>query len=60
MTRLAMSWIEASPNRTWTSHVVLVRRVVTDLRTFPRKVLTSAASPRGPGGLSSMLDGWST
>jgi hypothetical protein len=45
-----------------TSHVALVRLVVTDLRTAPRKERPHerSASPREPGGLSAMLSEWST
>jgi hypothetical protein len=45
-----------------TSHVALVRLVVTDLRTVPRKERPHerSASPREPGGRSAMLYAWST
>jgi hypothetical protein len=62
MTRLATSWIEASPNPPMEPpHVVLVRLVVTDLRTAPSKERPHqrSAAPREPGGLAGMLDGWS-
>jgi hypothetical protein len=45
-----------------TSHVALVRLLVTDLRTAPRKKPPHepSPSPREPGGLSAMLYEWST
>jgi hypothetical protein len=45
-----------------TSHLALVRLVVTDLPTAPRKERPHerSASPREPGGLAAMLSEWST